>query len=184
MSKVQRTARLIPPSDIWFTLTFKNDPRILAHASALHDQLVADLIAVIPAQDFVTQCLFQPLPALIGQNCAAAGGNVMGVERQTHNGVLFLATVMVKTPEQEAFAYPKVKAWIASVEEFARGIEGGLLEWRYLNYADPSQDPMASYGEENLKLLREVAGKYDPEEVFQKLCPGGFKISKVGTLGV
>jgi hypothetical protein len=157
----------------------KNDPRILAHASALHDQLVADLIAFIPAQDFVTQCLFQPLPTVFGQNSAAAGGNVMGVERQPHNGILFLATAMVKTPEQEAFAYPKVKAWVDSVREFAAGIEGGLLEWCYLNYADKSQDPLASYGEENLKLLREVAGRYDPGEVFQKLCPGGFKISEV-----
>jgi hypothetical protein len=103
----------------------------------------------------------------------------MGVERQPHNGILFLATAMVKTPEQEAFAYPKVKAWVDSVREFAAGIEGGLLEWCYLNYADKSQDPLASYGQENLKLLREVAGRYDPGEVFQKLCPGGFKISEV-----
>jgi hypothetical protein len=156
----------------------KNDPRILAHASALHDQLVADLIEFIPAQDFVTQCLFQPLPTIFGQNSAAAGGNVMRVERQPHNGILFLATAMVKTPEQEAFAYPKMKAWVDSVSKFASEIEGGLLEWRYLNYADKSQDPLASYGEENLRLMRQVAAKYDPEEVFQKLCPGGFKISE------
>ncbi|KAL2200173.1 hypothetical protein P885DRAFT_28222 [Corynascus similis CBS 632.67] len=172
----------IPPQlhDIWFTLSFKNDPRILAHASALHDQLVADLIAFIPEQDFVTQCLFQPLPALLGQRSVAAGGNVMGVDQQPHNGVLFLATAMVRTPEQEAFAYPKVKAWVDSVSEFARGIEGGLLPWRYLNYADKSQDPIASYGEDNVKFLREVAARYDPGEVFQKLCPGGFKLSEVG----
>jgi hypothetical protein len=106
----------------------------------------------------------------------------MGVERQPHNGVLWLATAMVKTAEQEAFAYPKVKAWVEGVKEFAQTIEGGLLEWRYLNYADKSQDPLASYGEGNLTLLRDVAGRYDPEAVFQKLCPGGFKISEVGEL--
>lgn len=135
---ISHESNVDPPSrsDIWFTLSFKNDPRILAHASALHDQLVADLIAFIPEQDFVTQCLFQPLPALLGQRSVAAGGNVMGVDQQPHNGVLFLATAMVRTPEQEAFAYPKVKACVDSVSEFARGIEGGLLPWRYLNYAD------------------------------------------------
>ncbi|KAH6838552.1 hypothetical protein B0I37DRAFT_394174 [Chaetomium sp. MPI-CAGE-AT-0009] len=166
--------------DIWFTLSFKNDPRILAHASALHDQLVADLTAFIPEQDFITQCLFHPLPTIVAQKSLAAGGNVMGVDRQQHNGILFLATAMLRTPEQEAFAYPKVKAWVDSVEEFSRGIEGGLLEWRYLNYADKSQDPMATYGEANIKLMKEVAAKYDPEEVFQKLCPGGFKVSQIG----
>jgi hypothetical protein len=106
----------------------------------------------------------------------------MGVERQTDNGVLFLATAMVKTPEQEAFAYPRVKAWVDAVREFARGVEGGggLFEWCYLNYADKSQDPIGSYGEGNVKLLREAAARYDPEGVFQTLCPGGFKISAVG----
>ena len=104
----------------------------------------------------------------------------MGVERQPHNGVLFLATAMVKTPEQEAFVYTKVKAWADSVAKFARGIEGGLLEWRYLNYADKSQDPMASYGEANIKLMKQVAAKHDPSQVFQKLCPGGFKVSEIG----
>ncbi|KAK3307410.1 uncharacterized protein B0T15DRAFT_492889 [Chaetomium strumarium] len=165
--------------DVWFTLSLKNDPRILAHASAVHDKLVADLKDFIPEQDFVTQCLFQPLPTVFGQNSIAAGGNVMGVERQPHNGILFLATAMVRTPEQEAFAYPKVKAWVESVSEFARGIDGGLLEWRYLNYADKSQDPLATYGEANLRLMREVAAKYDPDGVFQRLCPGGFKLSEV-----
>jgi hypothetical protein len=104
----------------------------------------------------------------------------MGLERQPHNGILFLATAMVKTPEQEAFAYPKVKAWVDGVRQFAEGIEGGLLEWRYLNYADKSQDPLASYGEGNVRLLREVAARYDPEGVFQRFCSGGFKVSRVG----
>ncbi len=62
---------------------------------------------------------------------------------------------------------------------FAQGIDDGLLEWRYLNYADKSQDPLASYGAANIKFLKHVAGEYDPEQVFQKLCPGGFKISAV-----
>lgn len=143
---------------------------------------MADLAARIPERDFVTQCLFQPLPALFGRNSAAAGGNVMGVERQACDGVLFLATAMVRTAEQEAFAYPLVRAWVDGVREFARSVDGGggLLEWCYLNYADKSQDPLASYGEENLRLLRDVAKRYDPDEVFQKLCPGGFKISEVG----
>jgi hypothetical protein len=73
-----------------------------------------------------------------------------------------------------------VKAWVDGVQEFARGIDGGLLEWRYLNYADKSQDPIASYGESNVQFLKDVTAKYDPETVFQTLCPGGFKISAVG----
>jgi hypothetical protein len=103
----------------------------------------------------------------------------MGVERHKTNGLLFLATAMVRTPEQEAFAYPKLQAWIQGVREFAGTIKRGNLEWVYLNYADSSQDPLGSYGEENIRKMKEAAAKYDPQQVFQNLCPGGFKISHV-----
>ncbi|KAK3367557.1 hypothetical protein B0H63DRAFT_489410 [Podospora didyma] len=163
----------------WFTLSFRNDARILAKASELHDVLVAELQAFIPDGDFITQCLFQPLPTLFAENSVAAGGNVMGVEQHAHDGILFLAVVMAKTQKQEAFAYPKVKAWVQAVKEFAQGIDGGLLSWTYLNYADKSQDALASYGADNVRKLKEAAAKYDSDQVFQKLCPGGFKISDV-----
>lgn len=166
-------------SDIWFTACFKNDTRIIAEASRLHDQLVEELKAFIPDSNFITQCLFQPLPAVLTQASAATGGNVMGVERQKDNGILFLAVAMVKTPEQEAFAYPKIKAWIQATRDFAATIEGGNIEWTYLNYADKSQDVLVSYGAENVKKMKDAAAKYDPEQVFQKLVPGGFKISEV-----
>ncbi|KAF5025129.1 hypothetical protein F66182_2830 [Fusarium sp. NRRL 66182] len=165
--------------DTWFTCCFKNDTRIIARASELHDKLVEELNEFIPDGNFITQCLFQPLPTLFGQRCVEAGGNVMGVERHKSNGILFLAVVMAQTPEQEAFAYPKVKAWIQQVREFASTIEGGNLEWTYLNYADKSQDPLGSYGADNIKKMKDAAAKYDPEQVFQKLVPGGFKISHV-----
>ena len=86
---------------------------------------------------------------------------------------------MVRTCEQEVFAYPKIHAWVRTVKDFAATIENGNLTWVYLNYADQSQDPLTSYGVENVKKIRDVAAKYDPEQVFQKLCPGGFKISDV-----
>ncbi|KAJ4263057.1 hypothetical protein NW762_006670 [Fusarium torreyae] len=165
--------------DTWFTSCFKNDIRIMTKASELHDNLVEELKEFIPDGNFITQCLFQPLPTLFGQRCVEAGGNVMGVERHKSNGILFLAVVMANTPEQEAFARPKVQAWIQEVREFAATIEGGNLEWTYLNYADKSQDPLGSYGAENVKKMKDAAAKYDPEEVFQKLVPGGFKISDV-----
>lgn len=150
-------------------------------ASDLHDGLVEDLKGLAPDGNFITQCLYQPLPRVFAENSARAGGNVMGVERHGSDGVLLLATASLPTAEQRALAYPKVQAWVGSVREFAAAIEGGggLLGWTYLNYADQSQDVLASYGEENVRFMREVAARYDPQQVFQKLCPGGFKISAV-----
>lgn len=52
-------------------------------------------------------------------------------------------------------------------------------EFVYLNYADVTQDPLKSYGEENVKYMQSVANTYDPYSVFQYQVPGGFKISNV-----
>lgn len=64
---------------VMFTLSFKNDARILSRASELHDQLVKDLMGLIPEGDFTTQCAFHPLPTVFSQHSVDAGGNVMGV---------------------------------------------------------------------------------------------------------
>ena len=114
----------------------------------LHEAVVAELKGLIRSGDFITQCLFQPLPTLFGQRSAEAGGNIMGLEHQQHNGILWLAVAIVRTPEQEALVYPKVQAWVQAVKDFAATIEGGLLPWTYLNYAGKSQTPLASYGVE------------------------------------
>lgn len=49
----------------------------------------------------------------------------------------------------------------------------------YLDYADITQDPLASYGAENVEKMKTAAEKYDPNGVWQRQVPGGFKISKV-----
>ena len=44
------------------------------------------------------------------------------------------------------------------------------------NDATFSQNPMESFGSENLEKLRAVSLKYDRDQVFQKLQNGGFKL--------
>ena len=48
--------------------------------------------------------------------------------------------------------------------------------WIYLNYAGAFQDPIASYGSENKAKLQAISRKYDPEGLFQKGVPGGYKL--------
>lgn len=164
-------------SDIWFTLTFKNDPQVLQYAVTTHNQLVEEFRTQSPDGDFITQCMFQPLPTLFAKHAADRGGNVLGLDGIGGNAVLWLATLAVRTPEQEAVGRETMVAWVKSVEDFAKSV-GSNVEWRYLNYADYTQDPLSSYGKENLELIRAAANKYDPAGVFQTRVPGGFKISK------
>ncbi|KAM7210774.1 hypothetical protein V8F06_013852 [Rhypophila decipiens] len=56
-----------------------------------------------------------------------------------------------------------------------RGVD---LPFLYLNDASRDQNPLASYGAQNLAKLKAIAAKYDPKQVFQKLQNGGFLVSK------
>ncbi|KAK7740410.1 hypothetical protein SLS62_011127 [Diatrype stigma] len=110
----------------------------------------------------------------------AAGGNILGLERHSGNAILFQLSAMMKTAEQAAFAYPKFKAAVQAIKDFADSLDGGLMrDWLYMNYADKSQDVLRSYGVDNVRKMKEVAATYDPDQVFQKLCLGGWKISDV-----
>lgn len=53
---------------------------------------------------------------------------------------------------------------------------GMLHEFQYINYADPSQHPIQSYGKDNVERLISASRKYDPKGVFQRQVPGGFKL--------
>jgi hypothetical protein len=61
------------------------------------------------------------------------------------------------------------------ISKLARSM-GLLHEFQYLNYADPSQDPIGSYGPENVQSLSKASRKYDPKGIFQRQVPGGFKL--------
>jgi Zn-dependent oligopeptidase len=69
--------------------------------------------------------------------------------------------------------------WIRKeLKEYAQSVDADN-EYLYMDYADVDQDPLGSYGPENIRKMKAAAKKYDPEGVFQKLVAGGFKISKV-----
>ena len=68
---------------------------------------------------------------------------------------------------------------IAELNNYAKSVHGDN-EYIYLNYADKTQNPLRSYGSNNLRKLRRIAREYDPQEVFQTLVPGGFKLAAAG----
>lgn len=72
-----------------------------------------------------------------------------------------------------------VIAGIKSVLEksVAAAKEKGLYHpFKYMNYAAEDQDPVASYGAENVEFLKKVRHTYDSDGLFMKLVPGGHKI--------
>jgi FAD/FMN-containing dehydrogenase len=141
----------------------------------VHGKYVDGLKELVPSRDFEAQCVFQPLPLVITSQSVARGGNVFGLDRVKHDSVLLLFMIELPNPATKKAAFDLLQPLVREIETFADSVDG-RTDWRYLNYCDASQDPLGSYGEENIRLMRQVSEKYDPTGVFQHRVPGGYKL--------
>lgn len=163
----------------WSTLTFCNNPDILRYAVKLHEDLVESLKQSVGTDNFKTWIFFQPIPSYFGQIGKQRGGNMLGLDKVHENAIMWTADVAVNSTDADhAVAEAMLSQMTAKLKEFSRSAEGSL-DLVFLNYANPSQDSLGSYGQENVEHMRAVAVKYDPTGVFQERVPGGFKISRV-----
>lgn len=164
---------------VWFSLCFHNDKRMIDKAEKLFHGLIADMNDVdIPENDNVSiLSVFQALPKRFGQ--ANPGGNVLGLDKSLkEDSILWLGEAFIDTPEMDAYFHTKIGAMTDELEAYAQSIEANT-PWRYLNYVNPTQDPLTSYGPDNVAFMKDVASEYDPSGFFQTRVSGGFKVSAV-----
>lgn len=135
------------------------------------------MAAQSPDGDFITQAMFQSIPTVFSQHSVEKGGNVLGLDRETENVVMLLFTLAVKGLDQEAVAKEQVRLFADAMVAYAESLDS-LVEWQYINYSYDWQDPLGSYGAENIAKIKAAASKFDPTGVFQTRAPGGFKITK------
>ncbi|KAF6812975.1 FAD binding domain-containing protein [Colletotrichum musicola] len=162
------------------TLVVKNNPSILRGVVRGHEAFVKTLQDSIGKDSFRTMIFLQPLPKDYARIAEEKGGNMLGLENMRFNAVMWTGGVFVTTNEADfAVAQQRLSEMAGAVHEYAESVDGAE-DLVYLNYANTRQDVFASYGADNVKYLREVAAKYDPNGVFQTRIPGGFKISRIG----
>lgn len=149
-------------------------------AVEMHRRFVEDWKAQLsPDGDFICHAIFQALPTIFSRHSVERGGNVMGLDRETQNSVMFQVQLAFRGDvEKERTARERVAGFRTALKGHSAEL-GAAVDWEYLNYADYTQNPLKTYGEENVAFTREVAVKYDPAGVFQTRMPGGFKISRV-----
>lgn len=111
-----------------------------------------------------------PVLKMMGRN----GGNALGLDAKAPLVVINPGAMWAQAADDDAVlgAYA---TWLAKakIKAEARGLWHPYV---YMNYASFVQDPIASYGDRNVARLKEIARKYDPEGVFQRLQPGYFKL--------
>jgi hypothetical protein len=160
------------------TLTFANDLRVMTEAHKIYMDVLDNLKAKATG-DWQIYVLYQPLPPAYWRKSESLGGNVLGLERFGEEALcLYQPYISWQGAEQDALFQQAGQDLIDRIRAYAVSI-GADNPYLYLDYADNTQDPLASYGAESVKKMKEAAKKYDPSEVFQKLVPGGFKISNV-----
>jgi FAD/FMN-containing dehydrogenase len=156
----------------YWTATFKATremEQIIFDIFIEESEPIKHLDGILPALIF--QAMTTDMIARFSKN----GGNCFGIEEDEGPFFVINFAVWWNKADDDETILATAKRIIDRSTEKAKEI-GAFHRYLYQNYADISQDVFAGYGEENLKSLREVSKKYDPEQVFQKLQPGYFKL--------
>ncbi|KAJ3464807.1 hypothetical protein MRS44_009593 [Fusarium solani] len=128
-------------------------------------------------QGAVLHYTIQPIGAACIQAGKAKGGNVMGLQGTPQCCIYLTGWVFTcewpKGECEDAAAQKAVDSIVQNVESMARE-KGLLLDFLLPNFAGASQKVLRSYGDGSVRLMKELAAKYDPESVFQNFQHGGF----------
>ncbi|KAI9677984.1 MAG: hypothetical protein M1822_008092 [Bathelium mastoideum] len=113
------------------------------------------------------------VPAAITEG-NARGGNVLGLTADEP----VIVVLLVGTWDNGEDDTSVVKAgWQAIDEISARAKELGVFHpYIYMNYAWKDQDVISGYGTDTKLWLQRLSKIYDPDGIFQRAVPGGFKL--------
>ncbi|RYP10037.1 hypothetical protein DL765_008236 [Monosporascus sp. GIB2] len=156
----------------WFTTS-------LAVKQSLYDK-IGEIITTSESVDVVKSSAagfmgitLQPISARVVEIGRLRGGNALGLQALDQT---WLATALSWWwPEDDRTIHAAGHDILDELVTASKA-EQSHLPYLFMNDASWDQQVIASYGEDSLLKLREVQNKYDPDLVFQRLMPGGFKL--------
>ncbi|KAL9597728.1 MAG: hypothetical protein Q9179_004166 [Wetmoreana sp. 5 TL-2023] len=157
---------------LFLTRTYGNDPAFLTDVFNIANRT---LETFKHTTGLVYNLVYQPLPTSITSHAANSGGNALGLNPADGPQVLALQTIQwANEADDELINNAARDIWVQADALAQR--KGLMRKWIYLNYANQDQDPIGSYGEGNVEKLRAASRKFDPNGLFQRSVPGGFKL--------
>lgn len=147
------------------TVTFKHHPELYRDVWNFYNASTSSIRDVTSIKYFL---IVQPTPVL-------SDNNSLGLSPADHRLVVCLLSVAYPNESDDVIVTETAKSLFAKIAEAAtkRGVGRPFI---YLNYAAPWQDPIGSYGAKNKAALQAASQRLDPEGLFQKGVPGGFKL--------
>ncbi|KAI1652078.1 FAD-binding domain-containing protein [Daldinia loculata] len=156
----------------YMNTTVKADAETLKAAA---EAFSASLDHVEGFEDVVFSLTLQPYPVSLLEQCISAGGNATGLTPTTGPLVSILVLINWKNKSDDTQILAVGKDLLDTIERDSVA-RGQAVPYKYLNYSFNFQDPISSYGPENKSFLQQVSKIYDPDGIFQKGFPGGFKL--------
>ena len=157
---------------IYITTTFKND---LSFLNTVYDRFSSTITQIENLKEITWSLTFQPIVPAIASRSITQEGNSQGLDPSDGPLVNVLLGSSWTEAVDDELVNEIASKFIADVEILARE-KGVYHRFVYLNYADRTQSPIDGYGEANKARLQAVSRKYDPQGLFQKGVPGGFKL--------
>lgn len=156
----------------WGTTTIKNDAATLAAAHAAYRAGVHS-IRQAGIKDVSWTLVLQPL---LPDWARKGHSNSLGLDECPDEPLVIVQfTVNWAWGADDEKVEGITRTAIEQIDIFAASSQTSH-RYRYLNYCGKWQNPFHSYGEDNWEFLRSVSREYDPDGLFQRGCPGGFKL--------
>lgn len=118
--------------------------------------------------------VLEPLPPSLYTRYGAKK-NSLGLDQASETLVVFLISAAWSDAAHDQQVYSAAAILVENIENKAKSL-AAYAPFVYANYAAPWQDVIQSYGTENVRKLRRLRDKVDPQHFFTNKLKGGFKI--------
>lgn len=164
---------------LFYTLSTKADVEMATFARKRSFDTISE-IADVPG--IGPNIVYQAIGTPQLQQMQKDGGNALGLDPS--GGHIYIMLLAASWTHKEDSA--RVTACFSRILQDIKNEalrRGSFSEYVYINYASEYQDVVSSYGGANKARLKDIAVRYDPAQVFQKLQPGYFKLDRAPTPG-
>ncbi|KAL8708934.1 MAG: hypothetical protein Q9220_006266 [cf. Caloplaca sp. 1 TL-2023] len=158
--------------ETYTTATFKNSADLQDKILELFQKEmegIKDAVGILPA--LVMQPITKPMIKLFGKR----GGNALGIEEGDGPLILMNLAIMWTSKSDDDRIIAAADRVINGSVKMAKDMR---LDYKYIyqNYASLKQSVFAGYGPDNQQRLIRISKQYDPDQIFQNLQPGYFKL--------
>ncbi|KIW28688.1 uncharacterized protein PV07_08328 [Cladophialophora immunda] len=160
--------------ETYYGLTVKADESL---ATLARDIFYQELPATANVAGANPVLIYQGITLPMIENMSKNGGNPLGIS--VSDGPLYLIHVACwwDNASDDATIYAFITSVLNQIKAAATSI-GKQNDYIYMNYGGVYEDVIKSYGAANKAKLKSIASKYDPQQVFQILQPGYFKLDR------